>query len=223
MLTPLVFELGKSVLPIFASIAGDYIKKAQEYKQQDVRACENYLEAALQAITGLEQEYDQILVQATNCDLGQPDQIQLLRTRIDTYLKVDIIRPKLKDAVIGLTQCRELLRKNAEGFLLWFWPELQERRQEAVTKFDTLLGELESYLNRLDNAGLRNLKAGTGVGAMTLKQINNYLDSRASNNVDPYGLARLVAHFQRDPSKDHLMDHIKHIRETIHALKNAFQ
>jgi len=98
----LELEIGKSLLQVFASLAGKYIEKAREYREHDVRACENYLEAARVAITGLEEEYDQILVQAKNCDLGQHDQVRTLQTRIDTYLTVDTLRPKLKDAVTGL-------------------------------------------------------------------------------------------------------------------------
>ena len=215
--------IGKSVIQAFASLAASYIKKAKEYKEHDVRACENYLEAARVTITGLEEEYDQILVQAKNCDLGQDDQIQALMTRIDTYLTVDMLRPNLKDAVTGLEKCRDALQKNAEGFLLWFWPSLQERRKEAIAAFDALLRDLEGYLSSLDNEGLRHLKAGTGVGAETLGKIKEYLDSRPAGNIDPYGLARRVTDFQRDPSKDHLMDYIKRIRETIHVVRNSFR
>ena len=219
----LEFEIGKSVLEVFAALAGKYIEKAREYKEQDIRACENYLEAARIAITGLEEEYDQILVQAKNCDLGQADQIRALKTRVDAYLTVDILRPKLQDAIVGLGQCRDALRKNAEGFLLWLWPPLKEKRQEAIAKFDELLQELEEYLKKLDEEGLKYLRAGTGVGVATLQKIQDYLDTRPQGNIDPYGLARRVSEFQRDPSKDHLMDHIKRIRETIHALRYAFR
>src|SRR5215813_11878759 len=222
-MSALEIGIGKSVLQFFATLAGKHIEKAREYKEQDIRACENYLEAARIAITGLEEEYDQILVQAKNCDLEQPDQIRELKTRIDAYLTVDILRPKLKDAVVGLALCRERLRANAEGFLLWFWPPLKEKRQEAIAKFDKLLQDLEEYLSKLDDEGLKYLKAGTGVGVMTLLEIQNYLDFRPQGNIDPHGLARRVSEFQRDPSKGHLMDYIGRIRETIHALRNAFR
>ena len=222
-MTGLEFEIGKTVLQLFANLAGKHIDKAKEYKEQDIRSCENYLEAARLAVTGLEEEYDQILVQARNCDLGQPDQIRSLSIRIDAYLTVDVLRPKLQDAVVGLARCRDALEKDAEGFLLWLWPPLKEKRQEAIAKFDQLLCDLEDYLKRLDDEGLRYLKAGTGVGVATLREIQTYLVSRPGGNVDPYGLARRVAEFQRDPSKDDPMNYIKRIRETIHDLRNAFR
>jgi hypothetical protein len=162
-MTGLELGIGKSVLQIFANLAGKHIEKAKEYKEQDIRSSENYLEAARLAVTGLEEEYDQILVQAKNCDLGQADQLKSLSTRIDAYLTVDVLRPKLQDAVVGLARCRDALEKNAEGFLLWLWPPLKEKRQEAIAKFDQLLRDLEDYLKRLDDEGLRHLKAGTGV------------------------------------------------------------
>jgi hypothetical protein len=222
-MSSLEFEIGKSVLQVFATLAGKYIEKAREFREQDIRACENYLEAARISINGLEEEYDQILVQAKNCDLSRAEQIRALKIRIDAYLTVDILRPKLQDAVVGLALCREALRKNAEGFLLWLWPPLKEKRREAIAKFNALLKDLEQYLKELDEEGLKYLKAGTGVGVMTLREIQDYLDSRPAGNIDPYGLARRVSQFQRDPSKDHLMNYTKRIRETIHALRSAFK
>ena len=222
-LEAVALEFGKSVLPAISRLASEYIEKAREYKEHDIRACEYYLEAARTAIDGLEAEYDQILVQAKHCDLGHPEQIKTLRERTDTYLKVDLLRPKLQDAVIGLGLCRKALQKSTEGFHLWFWPPLQERREDAIAEFDKLLQDLEKYLEDLNVHGLKDLRSGTGVGAQTLLEIETYLDCRPQGNIDPYGLARLVSTFQRDPSKDHLMDYIRRIRETTHHLRDAFR
>jgi hypothetical protein len=222
-MTGLEIELGKHVIKVATEVANEYIKKAQQYKEQDIRSFENYLEAARVAITGLEEEYDQILVQAKNCELDKPEQIKALNERIDAYLKVDSLRPKLQDSIVGLTKCREALQKNAEGFFLWFWPQVREKRQEALAEFDKLLVDLEKYLRALDEEGLKYRKAGTGVGVATLGEIQFYLGSRLQVDGNPYGLALLVSQFERDPSKDHLMDYIKRIRETIHDIRNAFR
>jgi hypothetical protein len=66
-LEAVALEFGKSVLPAISRLASEYIEKAREYKEDDIRACEYYLEAARMAIDGLEAEYDQILVQAKHC------------------------------------------------------------------------------------------------------------------------------------------------------------
>jgi hypothetical protein len=217
-----MIDLGVRALETAVQAAQNYIKKAEEYSLQDVQRVQNYLQAAHVAITGLEREYDQILVQAKYCQLDQQDQVRELNTRIDNYLTVDKLRPELLKAVTGLSSCRVELQKHADRFLQWPWRRVD--RREAVTLFVGLLHELEQYVLKLEEQGLQYRPAGTGVAVASLMEIKRVLNAgKLSYGQKPESLVQVVSTIQEDRSKDHLLDFTVKIQQTIDELITAFR
>src|SRR5437763_15283588 len=97
-------EIGITALEKAFDLVKDYRDKAQQEKLEDIKRCQDYLHAVQEAIKGLENEYDEILIQAEVCDLNQPQQVAALQQRISDYLFVDKLRTELVRAIAGLEE-----------------------------------------------------------------------------------------------------------------------
>ena len=194
------------------------LEEASDRNKDDVERCERYLEACSEAIRGLEQEYDEILVQAKNSN-ETPDEIQNLRERIDKYLHVDRLRPKLSDAINGLSYYQENLTKNADRYLEWPWKKADKKL--AVNEFSEVLEELQTYLKKLDEQELPYRPAGTGVGQAALHTmlnlLNNPMELRSEN------LRELAKKHISERDKEPLFEYVKQIRLLIERLRHAFR
>jgi predicted MPP superfamily phosphohydrolase len=122
---------------------------------------------ALDAIQRLENEHRHILVDAENCNLDQPAEARALRVRIDTYLKVDEIRPQLACTIGRLSEAQESIRR-LTGTRRW----RRRDRTEALDNSESLLKRLKDYLGDLE----KWTKGYTGVGVDDLLQIKSELE-----------------------------------------------
>jgi nucleoside phosphorylase len=185
---------------------------------QDVEYCENYLRAAYEAIKGLEAEHDQILVQAQNCNINNPEQVRLLRARVGEYLGVDKLRPELHRVIMGLEECQKVLKTKANHFPQW--SSTNKGRQETMSEFSELLGELMGYLKRLDYNGMRI----SGTGARELILLEDYLTNgylRPSYSQSEF--SQLVKDIQNARTKDQLLWFTGAIEQVINKLIRAFR
>lgn len=194
------------------------LEEASDRNKDDVERCERYLEACSEAIRGLEQEYDEILVQAKNSN-KTPKEIQKLQKRIEKYLHVDRLRPKLSDAIDGLSYYQESLAKNTDRFLEWPWKKAD--RKLAVNEFAEVLAELQRYLKKLDEQELPYRPAGTGVGQAALHEMLNLLNN--SVEVRSESLRELAEKLISERDKEPLFEYVKQIRLLIEKLRHAFQ
>ena len=216
---PISLAVAKTALNIAADAARNYNKKAAEAKNDLLSRCENYLAAAVEAIKGLEAEYEGLLTQARYCNLKDAGQVQSLQIRLRDYLKVDKLRPELHDAIIGLGKCREELKTWAET--RWQRSATKAQREKKLADLDQLLEKLGKYLKNLDECGLQFRKAGTGVGLKWLLQVKEVLDSKF--DMTESRLIGIVAEADKDQTKDKLKDYTEPIRNTIHDIRRAFQ
>lgn len=197
------------------------INRAQQHQAQDIEYCKGYLDAASLAIEGLEREYDEILNQAANCDLSQPDQTQSLSTRIDNYLYVDKLRPELLKAVAGLLECRAALMQHSENILRWPWTN--PNREQALFEFDELVERLGDYLLKLDREGFKYRKARTGIGVSSLEKIKDFIASKDLRQNANNGLRTVIDEIRQDRTKDNLLTYTLDIKTTFHHLEQAFR
>lgn len=202
--------------------AKNHIKMAKQYTSQDVEFCLNYLEAARDAIQGLEKEYDQILVQAKNTNLEQPNQVENLIQRIDSYLKIDKLRPELLGAIIGLDDCLKALENKSKKLLQWPWKK--SNREKAVKDFASLLRDIKQYLEDLDGAAFQHRGAGSGVGVLPLNRLLMQLRYMNLNPLSGRGsFIELVNEFEQDRTKDNLLGYTAKIEQSIQKLLRAFR
>ena len=209
--------LGKTALDVAVDRATDLLRSAKERREEDVARCLGYLDAALAAIEGLEQEYDAILVEAGLVG-GDPARITALERRIDTYLKVDRLRPRLHDAIVGLDfYCGEF-ETAAAKFLQWPWK--RSDRARAADEFRTLLSSLRDYLRRLEQEGLDFRGAGTGVGIEALVAVKQALHAPPGlRAATPQDIAR---RYQATRDKEPMFDYIGRIRLGAETIRKAF-
>ena len=225
--------LGPYAAKMATEVARDYNHKAQQYKQDDVRRWQNYLEAASIAIKGLEVEYDQILAEARDC-LNQPERTDEVISRIENYLTVDNLRTELGKAITGLNNSREVLQRRAESLQWWPWGKSKDR-QEAVRKFNGLLKDLEEYYRQLEEQGLKHRPAGSGVAVLPLREIQSslrdirqeYLQVSASHADLPQSkqndFIKVVEEGQADRTKDNLLTYTRRIQAVIDDMAQLFR
>ncbi len=215
---PVAIELGKTALEFAFKKAVAYNKKAEENKDNLLVAIKNYLEAALAAIQGLENEYQLILTQAAYCRINNEGQVQSLRARIRNYLMVHKLIQELETARIELEKCGKRLRKEANR---WFLREkAHEEKGAAISSFEKLLEQLNTYLKELEGPDLSCRKTGTGVGTKWLHKIKNHLESGIEAN-QQY-LRSIVEEAEQDSTWDDLKVYTRRIRATIHEIQDAF-
>jgi len=214
---PLTAKAGETALSFAADRAADLLRQARERREEDAARCEKFLEAALVAIEGLEREYDEILVGA--CHVGDDAGRRLnLNRRIDEYLRVDRLRPRLQDSIEGLDFYYTEFKARSEKYLQWPWH--RDDRKRAVEEFAQLLSELRDYLRDLDRNGLEYRTAGTGVGIEALLAIKRTLDAPAGFRTEtPKDVA---ASYQEQRDKEAMFHQIKRIRSTIERLRQLF-
>ncbi len=216
---PMVMELGKTALEFAFKVAFGYNKLAKENKDNLLLATRNYLEAALAAIQGLENEYQEIITKTKYCNLADQGQVQSLKKRIRGYLKVHKLLPELETASIGLEDCKKRLRKESSKTFLRY--RVQEERETAISNLEKLMDQLNEYLKELEGAGLRHREAGTGVGIKWLLRIQDHISSRI--DVNQQSLGAIVEEAEQDSTNDHLIYYTRRIRTTIHEIQNAFE
>ena len=138
-------EIGlKTALELAWAAATDHLSKARAVKSANIAACVEYLRAAQSAITGLEDEADEILVEAKMVALFFWDKRAALYERIDSYLTRDRLRPLLDQAIKGIDSCRKFAERDSEGFFSG-----RTEKADVVAEVRRLLDQLHDYMASL--------------------------------------------------------------------------
>jgi hypothetical protein len=163
------------------SVAEDHLKKAHAVKTANIAACIEYLRAAQSAITGLEDEVDEILVEAKLVARFYWDKRVALYERIDRYLNRDRLRPLLGQAIQGITSCHKFVERDSRGFFQ------RAEKAEAVAEVTRLLGELSNYLGSLGGTMAytrENYASASGINMPELLRIQQLLLSQSGSTDD---------------------------------------
>ena len=151
------------------------IERAKAGDKEDVRTMLEYMEAARIAIWGLGQEREEILSDATLCELKDKQRAGDLADRIDKYLRTNRLRPELERAIAGLGDCRDLVRQSSEKIMHWpLWG--RGDRRAALDEISSLLDELIGFLDSLGNR-LQYLDP-SGIGAAELQRVEPAIQLR---------------------------------------------
>ena len=70
------------------------------------------------AAFALQAEFNRILCEAEWCDLSKAEDVRVLGLRVSYYLRVDVIRPVLVEAVSGFEACVNRLSAENYGVLV---------------------------------------------------------------------------------------------------------
>jgi hypothetical protein len=158
---PAAIEVGKSLLELQPKIA-EIVNKAQKSPDVTKRVL-LYLESARAAVNALGIERQRILTDVRRCDVGEPDQVDTLWTRLNRYIYEDNIRPQLENSISGLYACRQAIEREATG-IRW----RKRDRQAAVEAFSNTIEELARMLQNLSS---NFYPGGSGMGVQTLVPI----------------------------------------------------
>jgi hypothetical protein len=183
---------------------------ADKLAPEDARYYTIYLEVARQTIKGLEDEYINILVDAAHCAPQDPSAKERLSTRIDQYIKGEVLRPELINAIEHLRRGRIALQDHAERLLIW--PCVRRNRNEALAQFDCLVNELQRYLGHLGER--------TGDSAVGLKDLRRLQQAIPGPQED---FTELVSDLLMHLNKGELMTNTGESARTIEALRIAFR
>ncbi len=197
--------------------------RAEDDRRDIVKRCRDYLETSRVAVLGLWRIYDQILENAENCDLQNPEEVRQLRKDIGNYANVDSVRPELRDAIKGLhKRCKELQQKAASKFQL---PKVRRRRKNTVEELENVIMDLEEQLTKLEEEGLQFLKSGSGVGIIELSNIISLLEKQKSqpSKIDPSSIRRLVEGIREKRFKDELWKTVDRIKDASEDLDIVFK
>jgi hypothetical protein len=155
------FDIGKRLL-----------EEAGYTKKYNGAACVKYLEAARTAIAGLEDELDEILIEAKQVSLygwESGEKKADLHKRIADYLHRDRLRKILHESLEGIRACHEALVADANSF--WQGERSQQQKQEAVDHLVKLLGEQDEYLKSLSHQMTFGEVNYTGPSALNLSEL----------------------------------------------------
>ena len=170
-------DIVQTALQTALALVKAHLERAAEQRRQTARACISYLEAAREAIRGLEKEVDEIFVEAMVIGRFESDadhERQLFK-RVHSYLNVDRLRPLLSEALNGIDQCHDELVQQANGFFGTNGP-----RAEAGKAVLNMLAALQEYLSNLRGSltySLDNFMGPSGVNMKELKELSDALAS----------------------------------------------
>jgi hypothetical protein len=156
------------------AIAGESLAKAVAVNKANVAACLHYLRAAQAAVMGLEEELDEILIQAKAVARFRWDERAIAFERIDRYLNRDRLRPILDQSLHGLLACRAQMEKDANGFFA------RQEKAELVSSISDALDDLFRYLRSLSGAmgyTRENYAGSSGINMPELIAIQRLLES----------------------------------------------
>lgn len=173
----LMAEFSKAAIEKAIGLVTHFLHKAEAVGEANAEACIYYIKAAQSAIAGLEQEYDEILVQCRMVATYRWDGRGDLAERINRYLNTDRLRPELDKAVHGIEKCVSFMSAHPNKFFVML--HLHHAPNAAAMKsLDQLLGQLSDYLKSLSvTMGFERVEyAGpSGLNALVLLEMEELL------------------------------------------------
>jgi hypothetical protein len=171
-------------------IAEAHLLKASAVRSANIAACVEYLRATQSAITGLEDEVDEILIEAKMVARFYWDKKAALYERIDRYLNRDRLRPLLDQAIQGITACYKFAERDSRGFFQ------RAEKPDAVAEVLRLLDELSGYLASLGGVmtySRENYASPSGINMPELLQIQGLLLSQPESDDEQRRRTELAA------------------------------
>jgi hypothetical protein len=214
---PATIYHGKKAMDIAFAKVEKLLTDAADGQRSEVERCTKFLEACTEIVLGLNQEYDEILVQTANCPESPADTARL-RARIDEYLHVDKLRGKLVDAIQGISFYELRFQTSAASVFNWPWRRSEKIR--SVEKFTNNLRELRMYLDQLSTQDLPHRSAGSGIGAPELNDIMRTIDAPPAFRTTY--LKQLGAEYLAARNKEPMFERVKQIRDVVESLRHEY-
>jgi hypothetical protein len=143
---------------------------AHNWGPDDARYYGTWITVASEAIKGLEQAYIEILIEAEHCQVNDQLRREHLCKRINEYIKGEVLRPRLRDAIDHLSAGRKALQQHADKLLIW--PSAKTNRAVALDRYDQLLNALIGYKGKLGD-----YNGDSAVGLKDLRDVHGLLVS----------------------------------------------
>jgi hypothetical protein len=152
-------------------------KEVAKAKKHNVVSCVRFLAAARTAVLALEDELDEILIEAGFVARYDWARRSELHSRIERYLKRERLRPILDGALQGVRACFKFATQDANGFFQR--SARREQKSEALKALLDLFRSLSDYLNSLSQTMTYdrvNYMGPSGIGVKELLTLETYLD-----------------------------------------------
>jgi hypothetical protein len=160
-----------------AQYLGEAGKEVAQAKKYNAASCVGFLAAARTAVLALEDEVDEILIEAGLVARYDWARRSELHSRIERYLKRDQLRPILDGALHGIRECYVVAAQDANGFFQR--PVQREQKSEAVKALLELFGSLSDYTKSLSQTMALdrvNYASPSGINVEELLTLEKYLD-----------------------------------------------
>jgi len=186
-----------------------------------------YLRVAQNCVDGLGRERQQILRDASLCNVRKASEVEALWKRMNTYLHEDNIRDHFQKAVDGLRGCHATIEAKAQQ-INWRGKRDKQAKQAAAKEFSRTLNELENQLRKLKSTFY---PWGSGVGVKTLKPIYALLtglrDGHKKKNKDydtaEEELRSLIRKALEDVSNSEWLSYSGQVERLVTELQLAFR
>ena len=213
--TPALAILAKELAPVLRRAVG-----ASQLEQRVVL----YLRVAQESVDGLARERQQILREASLCNVRKASEVEALWKRMYVYLHEDNIRVPFQKAVDGLHGCDASITEQAQKFS---WRGKQTK-QAAAEAFRHTRSELERVLQRLKNT-VSPWGSGMGVRALgpiydLLSDLRHDRNRKTDANYDAASekLGELIHHALRHASNDDWLAVSGQVERLVTELNLAF-
>ncbi|MCA1709218.1 MAG: hypothetical protein LC808_40430 [Actinobacteria bacterium] len=195
------------------------LDQARQRRESDVDRTIAYLEAARSSMQGLMSECDEILIRSGEYDQLTPAEQRELRERIDRYLRIDRLRPKLVEALQGLRDCMRFLSDHAERAV-----QRRSTRQDRIDSIEQLTGLFTDLVDDLDRLQAEWFQV-SGFGVHELLDIWHIMKSYGENAPaveDQERIDQLVDLALQDRVRDNWLYQARRIEEVANRLIDSF-
>ena len=212
---PIIMTAFGTALERALAITEEHLAKASEVKSANIEACVGFLRAAQSAITGLEDEVDEILIESKMVASFYWDKRAALYERIDRYLNRDRLRPLLGQAIEGIVSCHKFAERDSKGFFQ------RAEKADAVVEVQRLLSELSGYLDSLGGAmtySQENYASPSGINMPELIRIQELLLS-APGSAEDQPLRKELAEVVREVQNRRLRQGLQLVAESSRIIQ----
>jgi hypothetical protein len=203
-------------------LAEQYLAEGMAIAKRNAESCVRFLQAAQFALRGLEDEVDQILIEAKVVAGFEWKRRPQLLKRIDDYLNRYRLAPVLGEAVKRIGECYEFARRDEASFFL----RRREQKSAAMDDVIDLLGQLRGYLNDLAGSmaySRENYAGPSGIDMPVLLELERLLKGGEESDPDKTGqiIIGVIDEHQRTRRRKGLQ-HATAASAVIQKLLNAF-
>jgi len=139
-------ELAGTALTSAVGVVRSHLEKARQAEAATAERCSEYVNAAYEAVHGLEGEYEEIVGEGRHLDLRDAAAREVLLIRIDRFVRRDNLRPLLVKALDGLREAQAALQRDADRFFHRLTPQDRRKKLRATARISELLQTLVNYV-----------------------------------------------------------------------------